>query len=104
MTDGSFPGPFEERVAWIVRESLLVGGILATWVGIGIGITLVLSAVALVIQAFRLAPLRFLYEFAGRSHLLWPAVTQLAAATTGLYVIVRAGTVLIDRWRAPVDA
>ncbi|HKJ58398.1 MAG TPA: hypothetical protein VKA37_04150, partial [Halobacteriales archaeon] len=70
---------------------------------IGLGAVPVLSAMAFVIQALRLAPLRFVYEFASRNQLLWPAVTQLAAATAGLHVIVRAGTVRIDRYRAPVE-
>lgn len=103
MPRDSFPRPFRARLRWVVRESLLVAGIFLFWIGIALLLLAVLGIVAVLIRELRLEPLRFVYEFASRRELVWAAVTQLALATTGLYVLVRAGTVLIDRYRASTD-
>jgi len=81
----------------------LIAGVLAFWVVFAIGAVMVLSLLAFLIETLQLGPLRFVHEFAGRSGFVWAAATQLAAATTALYVLVRAGTMLIDRYRAPVE-
>ena len=103
MQSRAFPRSLRARFRWAIREGLLIAGVLAFWIGLGLFLMLVLGLVAYLIQAFRLEPLRFVYEFAGRSDLVWAAVTPLASATSGLYVLVRAGTILIDRYRAPVE-
>ncbi|WP_435346072.1 hypothetical protein [Haloarchaeobius sp. HRN-SO-5] len=101
MATRSFPQSFRQRLRWAIRESLLIAGIFLFWVGVGLVLMAVLSIVAFLIRTARLDSLRFVYEFARRSAFVWTVLTPPATATAGLYVLVRAGTILLDRYQSP---
>lgn len=103
MSTVTFPQSLRQRFRWIVHESLLIAGIFLFWIGIGLALLLVLGIIAVLIREFHLVPLEFVYEFASRSEYLWAAVTQLALATTGLYILVRTGTILVDRYQSRAE-
>ncbi|MFB6078975.1 MAG: hypothetical protein ABEJ80_08370 [Halarchaeum sp.] len=94
----SFPDSFGGRLGWVVRESTVVLTIALFWVVVGVALTLVLGGVGVALRLANLGAFRLLYEFASGG-LVWGLVTPLAGATTLLYVVVRAGTVLVERYR-----
>jgi hypothetical protein len=94
------PEAFRQRLRWALRESLLIAGIVAFWMGLGLLLLAALGIIAFVIQTFQLEQLRPVYEFTRQDRAVWAAVTPLASATTGLYVLVRAGTILLDRYQS----
>ncbi|MFB6353873.1 MAG: hypothetical protein ABEJ92_07275 [Halobacteriales archaeon] len=88
------------RLRWALDESLDVAGILLVWAGVAALLWVGLTLLRVVLARLGAESLRLLYELLQRVDLLWPAVTWLAVATTALHVVVRAGTLLIDRSRA----
>ncbi|MFC4245515.1 hypothetical protein ACFOZ7_00605 [Natribaculum luteum] len=100
MVTRTFPQPLQQRFRWAIRESILIAGIFLFWIGVGLLLVSLLGAFVFVAQVVNVGPSRFLYELSRQSGVMWAAVTQLASATTGLYVLVRAGTILIDRYQS----
>lgn len=92
-------GPWD-WLRWALAESLVIAGILLVWAGVAALLWVGLTLVRVVLARLDAESLRLLYELLRRVELLWPAVTALVLATTALYVVVRAGTLLIDRYRA----
>lgn len=88
------------RLRWALAESLVIAGILLVWTGVAALLWVGLTLLRVVLARLGAESLRLLYELLQRVELLWPAVTRLVVATTALYVVVRAGTLLIDRHRA----
>lgn len=92
------------RIDWALREGVVIAAVLAFWAVVFAGLALVLSVVLAVLQllvdvGFPAGPVRFLFEFLSRlERLSAPAVVQLATANVGLYVLVRVGWVLLDRY------
>lgn len=62
----------------------------------------VVFVIAFIIQALQIDQLRFVFEILERSEAVWGLVVPLASTTAGLYVLVRAGTILIDRYQSSV--
>ena len=100
MPDDTLPGTPRGRWRWALREGYVVAGILLFWLAVAAVLTAALSALSFLIRALRLGPLRGLAELFERGAVLWPALSWVAFATVGLYVTVRAGTLLIDHWRS----
>ncbi len=96
----SYAGTVRERVRWAVREGAVLLGVLAFWLAVFLALVAVVSVVLFVIRTLQLEPLRFVYEFLeDLQRGLWAALVPLVAANASLYVLVRAGTVLIDHYR-----
>ena len=104
MTPDPFPTSHGDRLRWAVREGSIIGAIFLFWLGIGLGLFLVTGLVGVVIEMLRVPQLRFVLLPLRWDGAVWSAAVTLATATTGLYVLVRTGTILIDRYRRPVDA
>lgn len=99
MAAGALSEDVEERLRWAMWEAVVIAGILVIWIAIGLVVSAVLSVIAYVILLFEFEPLRVVYTFTERGPGIWAAVIPLASATTGLYVLARVGTVLIDRYQ-----
>lgn len=104
MTPDSFPASYDERLRWALREGSIIGAILLFWLGLGLGLLLVTGLVGVLVEALRVPQLRFLLLPLRWDGAVWSGMFTLASATTGLYVLVRTGTILIDRFQRPVDA
>ncbi|MFB6310962.1 MAG: hypothetical protein ABEH64_07245 [Salinirussus sp.] len=100
MTRDDFPDPFGDRIRWALRESAIVFAIVIFWLALGVGLLLVLGLLQVFARALGFPPVRFLFAFADHGGAAWALLTPVATASTALYVLVRAGTVLIDRYRA----
>jgi hypothetical protein len=102
MPSDPFPTSFDGRLRWALREGTIIGAIFLFWLGLGLAVVIVTGLFRLVITTLGLPQLRFFLaplRWGG----IWSAVVTLASATTGLYVLVRTGTVLIDRYRRPLE-
>jgi hypothetical protein len=104
MTPDPFPASYEDRLRWAIREGSIIGVIFLFWLGVGLGLLLVTGLVGVAIEAVRIPQLRFFLLPLRWDGAVWSAVVTLASATSGLYVLVRTGTILIDRYRRPVEA
>ena len=103
MTPEPFPASFDDRLRWALREGAVIGAIFLFWLGVGLGLFLVTGLVGVLIEAVGIPQLRFVLFPLRWGGAVWSAMVTLASATIGLYVLVRTGTVLIDRYRRPVD-
>lgn len=103
MSIRALSGDLEERLRWAIREGLVIAGILVFWLVVGIAISAVLSIIAWVLLLLEFDPLRVVYTFTEHGPGIWAAVVPLTGATTGLYVLARVGTVLIDRYQAVAE-
>lgn len=88
------------RLRWALGESLVIAGILLFWAVTAAVLWLSVTLLRVVFARLGAPTLRILYELLQRTDALWPAVSTLTIATTTLYVLVRSGTLLIDRCRA----
>jgi hypothetical protein len=104
MTPEPFPASFDNRLRWALREGAVIGAIFLFWLGVGLGLFLVTGLVGVLVEAVGIPQLRFVLFPLRWDGAVWSAVVTLATATTGLYVLVRTGTILIDRYQRPVDA
>ena len=100
MPDETLPGTPRGRLRWALREGAVVAGVLLFWLAAAAALTLGLSLVSLLIRAFHLGPLYLVADLFRRTAVLWPAFSAVAFATVALYVVVRAGTLLIDHSRS----
>lgn len=99
MSPPPLPETPRARLRWAIREGLVIAGIVLFWLGVAGAFSLLTVGLHLVdVRATHL-----LADVLRRTAGLWPAMTAVAAATTGLYVVVRAGTLLIDHHRAGAD-
>jgi len=103
MSSPALSGGVRQRLNWAIREGLVIAGILVFWLVVGLVLIAILGLIASLIRTLQLEPLRFVYRVAERNAFAWSVVTPLASATTGLYVLARVGTVLIDRYKSPHD-
>jgi hypothetical protein len=94
-----FPDAYRDRLRWAIDEGLLIAGIFGFWLVLGFLVLTALGVLAFVIQTLRISQLRFVYDVLRWDAVLWSGVMTLANATVGLYILVRAGTILIDRYR-----
>lgn len=90
------PDSPRDRLEWAITESLIVAGILLFWVGVAAAVTVVTSLLALPFRALG-SPIPL--PFVGFSNGLWAAVVPITVVTASLYVLVRAGELLIDYYR-----
>lgn len=102
MSASSFPDGLQSRFRWAIRESGLIAGIFLFWILFGVIFRFVGFVIAFIIQTLQIDQLRFVFEIIERSEAVWALVVPLASATAGLYVLVRAGTILIDRYQSSV--
>lgn len=96
------PSSVRSRLVWSLREALVVAGIFAAWALAFLALRVVLGVVMLVFSVVR--PPRILGEvlfevMQGGESILIPVVTQGAMATVALYVLARAGIVIVDHYR-----
>lgn len=96
------PSSVRSRLAWSVRESLVVAGIFAAWALAFLALRVVLGVVLLLFRV--VLPPHLIGELLsdivhGGQSLLVPVVTQGAMATVALYVLARAGVVIVDHYR-----
>jgi len=76
-----------ERVRWSLREGVVIAAILVAWLIVG---ALVAFPFELLQEVFRLRIAFPVYEL---------PIFAVAQANVALYVVVRAGTLLIDHYR-----
>lgn len=104
MTTDPFPAEYGDRLRWALREGSIIGAIVLLWLAVGLGLLLVTTLFGLLIELVGIPQLRFLLAPLRWDGAVWSAAVTLASATSGLYVLVRTGTILIDRFRQPVAA
>lgn len=100
MTSHPLTGTVRDRLRWALGEAAVLAGIFGFWLVVGVALTALLSGLAVMLRVFRVEQARLLYELLTRIEFLWPAVVALTLATATLYVVVRAGTLLIARFQA----
>jgi|GEM_PF-2041690 len=102
------PSSTRARLYWSLRESLVVAGIFLAWALAYVALRVLLVLPMFLVQV--VGPPRVLGEavqtlYRGSETVLVPVVTQGAMATVALYVLVRAGTRIVDHYRGePVFA
>jgi hypothetical protein len=104
MRPPRFPTSGRDRLRWAVGECLVLASILLVWIGVALLVQLALTVVGfatvtLGLEALAEPIIRVTY----RGSVLWSAVTALALVTATLYVVVRAGTILIAHYRRPAS-
>lgn len=100
MSASTFPDDLRSRFRWAIRESGLIAGIFLVWILFGVIYQLAVFVIAFIIQTLQIDQLRFVFEVFERSDAIWALVVPLATTTAALYVLVRAGTILIDRYQS----
>lgn len=90
----------EDRLRWIVNETLVIAGILGVWIVVGVAVHLLLGIVSALLAMGRIEHLRGLYMLLREPALVWSTVTPFALLTVLLYVTVRAGTILLEEYRS----
>ncbi|NIQ57977.1 MAG: hypothetical protein GWN71_32775 [Gammaproteobacteria bacterium] len=100
MADETLPESPRGRLRWALRESLVIAGVLLGWLALGVALLALGGLLGLTLHVIGLRPLRLVAVVLERSAVLWPAFSAVAFATVALYVVVRAGTLLIDHYRA----
>lgn len=86
------------RLRWAIEEAFVILGILAFWI-VAIGaVALLLALLTLPFQLLGLRLFRPLFEFARSVPGMGTAVLPLTVLTASLYVLVRGGSLLIDRY------
>lgn len=100
MAPAHLPETPRDRLRWAIRESLVIAGVLLFWFGLSVLLTVTTSLLSLAFEFARLHQLRPLLVLFRRVELLWPPLMAAALATVALYVLVRAGTLLVDHYRA----
>lgn len=91
---GLYDDGVRARTLWAVREGLVVGGIVLFWVGIAVALSVVL-----LVLSVPFAITRFGTPGLPVAGLVWTLVGPLAFLNASLYVLVRAGTVVVDHHR-----
>lgn len=99
MSTRTLPETPQERLRWALREGLVIAGVLLFWLGVAAVLTGVLSLLGVVLAMSGLRGFHLVSDLLRRAEFLWPAFSAVAFATGGLYVVVRAGTLLIDHYR-----
>lgn len=92
------------RLEWAVRESLVVLGLLAFWVLVGVAVTLLAGLLALPYQLLGGWVFRPLVVVSRNVVGFWSVVVPLTVVTASLYVLVRAGVLLLDHHHDRRDA
>lgn len=100
MSTDTLPETARGRLRWALHESLVIAGVLLIWLAIGVALLGLAALLSLALHVVGLRPLHVVAELLERSAVLWPAFSAVAFATTALYVVVRAGTLLIDHYRS----
>ena len=100
MSQPRLPSTPRGRLRWALREGSVVAGIRLFWLGAAVVLVGLLSLLSVGLHATGLRPFHLVAELLERSELPWPAFSAVAFATAGLYVVARAGTLLIDHDRA----
>jgi hypothetical protein len=96
----SHSGSTRERAQWAVREGAVLLAVLGFWVAAFVAVLTVVGVLLFVVRTLRLEALRLAYEFLETlQRNLWAVLVPLVAANASLYVLVRAGSVLLDRYR-----
>lgn len=99
MSAHRLPESWSGRLRWVLAEGALVAAVFVFWVLVAAALSAALAVLARVIAATGLRELRFAYEVVQRADFVWASVVPLTAATTTLYVLARAGSILVDRYR-----
>lgn len=99
MSSHRLPDTPRGRLRWALREGLVIAGILLFWLGVAVVLTGGLSLLSVALHVIGVDALRLVADLLLRTEFLWPLVSAAAFATVGLYVVVRAGTLLIDHHR-----
>lgn len=99
MSTDTLPDTPRGRLRWALHESLVIAGVLLFWVGLALAVSLAAALLRVVLARLPVRELRLLVDLLQRLDFLWPGLTSVATAAVGLYVVVRAGTLLIDHYR-----
>ena len=100
MTSHVLPETPRDRLRWALREGFVIAGIVLFWLGVAVVLVAGLSLLGLALRLLGTGPFHLLSELLRRTAFLWPALSAVAFATVALYVVVRAGTLLIDHHAA----
>lgn len=96
----SYSGSTRERARWAVREGAVLLAVLGFWLAVFVAVVAVVGVLLFAVRALRLDALRVAFEFLETLRRgLWSVLVPLVAANVSLYVLVRTGTVLLDRYR-----
>ena len=103
MPSHELPDTPRARLRWALREGLVIAGIVRFWLGAAALLVGALSVLGLALRLLGAGPFHLVADLLRRAGFLWPAFSAVAFATVGLYVAVRAGTLLLDHYRADPD-
>ncbi|NGM69477.1 hypothetical protein G6M89_10745 [Natronolimnobius sp. AArcel1] len=92
----------QARFRWALTESLIIFGLFAVWALIVASVRFLSQLVIALSHSF-IGPLHPLFELLNATSRLWTVVVPVAAITASLYVLVRAGTLLIDHYVETAD-
>lgn len=101
MATRRLPESWPARLRWVLAESVLIGAVFAFWLAVATVLTVVFDVFAWLLDAVPGIHLRFAREVLTRVDLLWAAVVPLTAASATLYVLARAGSILVDHYQRP---
>lgn len=97
-----FDAASRSRLRWALGEGLVIAGIVAAWVAVAVLLGLAVGVLRAALGALGLLGVDLLqpvYRILLRFDLLGRViVTRVAAANVALYVLVRTGTVVVDRY------
>lgn len=91
------------RLRWALRDGLIVGGMSLFWLDVTVILVGFLSVLSTVLHLIGVRSFHHVAEALKRGVHIWLAFSSNAFLTAGLYAVVRAGTRLIDHYRATVS-
>ena len=103
MSPPTVPETPRARLRWALIEGSVIAGIVLFWLGVAVVLTGALSLLGFALQALGIGAFHLVADLLRRTGFLWPTLSAVAFATVGLYVVVRAGTLLIDHHRGGTD-
>ncbi|MFC7026699.1 hypothetical protein ACFQJ5_02385 [Halomicroarcula sp. GCM10025324] len=99
MTSHPLTGTVPDRLRWVLGEAAVLAGIFGFWLVLALAVTVLLSALTVLLRIFGIEQLQLVYELLARVEFLWPLVVGLTFVTAALYTAARVGTLLIARYR-----
>ncbi|SDK02200.1 hypothetical protein [Natronorubrum texcoconense] len=97
MSSRKFSESPRETFRWLIGEGVIIAGVFLFWTGVMLAIRIGLSFLQVILEMFGIQA--FFVESLHQSSILWQIVLLVTGATVALYILVQAGTILIDRYQ-----